>query len=51
MGTNKKKLVKKNVFWIPKHGSTQEKHDQLFDKVMWLLNATPSEEDNEKGYL
>ena len=46
----KKELVKRNAFWIPKIGSTQEKHDQLFDTVMWLLNATPSEDDDEKGY-
>ena len=46
----KKELVQKNAFWIPKLGSTQQKHDQLFDTAMWLLNATPSEEDNEKGY-
>ena len=43
----KKELVKKNAFWIPKLGSTQQKHDQLFDTVMWLLIATLSEEDNE----
>jgi len=46
----KKELEQKNAFWIPKLGSTQQKHDQLFDTSMWLLNATPSNEDNEKGY-
>ena len=46
----KKDLEQKNAFWIPKLASTQKKHDQLFDTSMWLLNATPSQEDNEKGY-
>ena len=45
-------LIKKNLlrkcFLDTKTWINPRKHDQLFDTVMWLLNATPSEEDNER---
>ena len=44
-------LEKENSLWIPKNGSTEEKHYELVRALNWLLNKTSNEPDEVSFYL